>query len=338
MMPTTKQNLSLNDIALALGVSKATVSWVLSGKGDAHRISESTQRRVKEYASAHNYHPNMLAQGLSLGVTKTVGLLISSLTDPFYSSIAKSVVEEAERYGFTVMIATSESNCERESTLVASLARRRVDGIISTPTEGAQWLEGYLNGGGKLVLLDRPVPGKDAPFVGVDNEQSSYALVRHLIGKGLRRIAIMTTAHNLVNMQSRQKGYMRALSEAGIPLDEKLICNVPPQATVEQIDAELDKLMRDAPDLDGIFFTSHVLVLPVYVRFISRGIDPKKGANWACIHSLPEFDLLLPEISIAQMSISKLGSKAMDMLIEKMEGGEDAEGQSVVINCELTLR
>ena len=88
--------MSLSLIAEALGLSKATVSWVLSGQGDAKRISPATQKRIKDYAAEHNYHPNMLARSLSLGVTKTVGLLISSLADPFYSSIAKSVEEEAE--------------------------------------------------------------------------------------------------------------------------------------------------------------------------------------------------------------------------------------------------
>ena len=330
--------MSLGRIAEATGVSKATVSRVLSGQGDAKRISAATQKRIKDYAEQHNYHPDMLARSLSLGVTKTVGLLISSLTDPFYSSIAKSVVEEAERYGYTVMIATSESNHEREASLVSSLDRRRVDGIISTPTEGAKWLDGYLAGGGKLVLLDRPVPGEDAPCVGVDNEQSAYKLVSHLIGKGLRKIAIMTTAHNLVNMQSRQQGYERALADAGIPLDGKLVCNVPPQASVEQINAELDRLVRDVPDLDGIFFTSHVLVLPVYVWFTNRGLDTRRGANWACIHSLPEFGLLLPEISIAQMTISKLGAKAMDMLLEEIECGRQLQERAVIINCEMSLK
>ncbi len=330
--------MSLGRIAEATGVSKATVSWVLSGQGDAKRISAATQKRIKDYAEQHNYHPDMLARSLSLGVTKTVGLLISSLTDPFYSSIAKSVVEEAERYGYTVMIATSESNHEREASLVSSLDRRRVDGIISTPTEGAQWLGDYLSGGGKVVLLDRPVPGSVAPCVSVNNEQSAYELVSHLIGKGCRKIAIMTTAHNLVNMQFRHQGYVRALEDAGIELDEKLICDLPPQASIEQINAELDRLISQVPDLDGIFFTSHVLVLPVYVWFAGRGLDPKKGAGWACIHSLPEFSLLLPEISIAQMDIPKLGAKAMDILIEEIEGGEELKDCAVTINCEMTLR
>ena len=93
-----KMNMSLSDIAAALGVSKATVSWVLSGKGDSHRISQATQKRVKDFAAEHNYHPNMLARSLSIGQSKTVGLLISSLSDPFYSSIAKAVVNNIKNH------------------------------------------------------------------------------------------------------------------------------------------------------------------------------------------------------------------------------------------------
>ena len=226
--------MSLGSIAEDLGLSKATVSWVLSGQGDSRRISPATQKKIRDYVREHNYQPNMLARSLSLGVTKTVGLLISSLTDPFYSSIAKSVVEEAEKFGYTVMIATSESDCERETQLVDSLSRRQVDGFISTPTEGAKWIGPFLERGGNIVLVDRPVPGVDAPCVGVDNEESSYKLVSHLISKGCRKIAIFITAHNLVNMQLRQAGYIKALEDAGIEVDERLICNVPPQASVKQ--------------------------------------------------------------------------------------------------------
>ena len=339
-MSTEGQNnkMSLGSIAEDLGLSKATVSWVLSGQGDSRRISPATQKKIRDYVREHNYQPNMLARSLSLGVTKTVGLLISSLTDPFYSSIAKSVVEEAEKFGYTVMIATSESDCERETQLVDSLSRRQVDGFISTPTEGAKWIGPFLERGGNIVLVDRPVPGVDAPCVGVDNEESSYKLVSHLISKGCRKIAIFITAHNLVNMQLRQAGYIKALEDAGIEVDERLICNVPPQASVKQIDDRLDKLLSEVPDLDGIFFTSHVLVLPVYVRFVDRGVDVAKGGNWACIHSLPEFDVLLPEMSIAQMSISKLGAKAMDILVAEVENGVDSQQKRVIINCEMKLR
>ena len=91
------------------------------------------------------------------------------------------------------------------------------------------------------------------------------------------------------------------------------------------------------PDLDGIFFTSHVLVLPVYVRFVDRGIDVAKGQKWACIHSLPEFDVLLPDMSIAQMDIPGLGAKAMDMLIDEVNDNANQQ-KRVVIKCKMKLR
>lgn len=336
--------MSLSDIAATLGLSKTTVSWVLSGQGDSRRISPATQKKVRDYVREHNYQPNMLARSLSLGVTKTVGLLISSLTDPFYSSIAKAVVEEAEQFGYTVMIATSESDHQREEQLVDSLSRRQVDGFISTPTEGAGWIGPLIDRGGNVVLVDRPVPGIEAPCIGVDNEESSYKLVSHLISKGCRKIAIFITAHNLVNMQLREAGYRKALQDAGIEVDDRLICNVPPQASVEQIDSRLDELLSEVPDLDGIFFTSHVLVLPVYVRLVDRGVDVAKGRNWVCVHSLPEFGVLLPQMSIAHMDIAQLGAKAMDMLVAKIEGGESqaeqdvAPEQPVVIECKMMLK
>ncbi|MBP5505740.1 MAG: LacI family DNA-binding transcriptional regulator [Bacteroidales bacterium] len=334
---TAKTNLSLNDIAEALGLSKATVSWVLSGKGDSRRISPATQKRVKEFAAKHNYQPNMLARSLSIGRSKTIGLLISSLSDPFYSSIAKAVVSQAEKQGYTVMIATSESDCKREASLVSTFSYRKVDGIIVTPTEGADWVDSFTNAGGRLVFADRAVPGSDIPSVVVDNEQSSYRLVSNLIEKGCRKIAMFTTAHNLVNMKARQAGYVRALEDAGIPVDTRLIRDVTSVYNQKMVEDELDDLLRLVPDLDGFFFTTHVLVLPTYVHFTNRGIMPQGGAGWACFHSLPGFEILLPNMSIARMSIEQVGARAVDLLLENIENGTDARGTTVTINCEMKL-
>ena len=328
-----RRPLSLRGIADALGVSTATVSWVLSGQGDAKGISAATQKKVQDFAQAHNYRPNMLARGLSLGPTKTLGLIISSLSDPFYSSIAKAVVSEAGKSGYTVMIATSESDSEKERTLVSSLHCRRVDGIIITPTEGAAWMEKDAVAGGNIVLVDRSVSGLSTPSVVVDNEESAFRLVSHLLKKGRRKIAIVTTAHNLVNMQARHAGYERALREAGIEADSRLVCQVPPDADIRQINAELDRLLRDVPDLDGIFFTSHVLVLPTYVHFAERGIPTGRGEQWAC---LPDFELLLPGMSIAQMPIFEMGARAVDMLLHKSSAKEGAS--PVILPCKIELR
>lgn len=333
-----KTNLSLSDIAAALGVSKATVSWVLSGKGDSRRISQATQKRVKDFAAKHNYQPNMLARSLSLGQSKTIGLLISSLSDPFYSSIAKSVVNQAEKHDYSVVIATSESDCKREASLVRAFSYRKVDGIIATPTEGADWIDDFSAAGGRLVFADRAVPGSDIPSVVVDNEQSSYRLVSHLIEKGCRKIAIFTTAHNLVNMKARQAGYIKALEDAGISVDPRLIRDVASVYNQKMVEDELDDLLRQVPDLDGIFFTTHVLVLPTYVHFANRGIMPQGGAGWACFHSLPEFDILLPKMSIARMSIEQLGARAVDLLQESIENGTTSRGTTVTINCEMMLK
>ncbi len=330
--------ISLRRIAKEMNLSVATVSWTLSGQGDAKGISAATQKRVRDFAAEHNYRPDMIARSLSLGVTKTIGLLISSLSDPFYSSIAKAVSSEAERFGYSVMIASSESQGDRESRLLEMFASYRVDGMIVTPTLKASWSGSLAAAGRKIVMVDRPAANVNAPSVVVDNEQSAYCLVKHLINKGMRRIAILTTAHNLTNMRARHAGYIRALFEAGIEPDAQLMCQVPPSASRSQIYAELDRLMRECRDVDGIFFTSHVLVMPTYVYLRDRAHNPGRGENWACIHTLAELEELLPEMSIAKMPIDELGTRAMDTLLELMNPGSDSSVADVVLGCEMKLR
>lgn len=338
MADSNNRPISLRRIAKEMNLSVATVSWTLSGQGDAKGISAATQKRVRDFAAEHNYRPDMIARSLSLGVTKTIGLLISSLSDPFYSSIAKAVASEAERYGYSVMIASSESKGDREARLMEMFASYRVDGMIVTPTLNARLGDCVAATGRKIVMVDRPAANFSAPSVVVDNEQSAYCLVKHLINKGMRRIAILTTAHNLTNMRARHAGYLRALAEAGIEPDDKLMCQVPPSASRSQIYAELDRLLRECRDVDGIFFTSHVLVMPTYVYLRDRAHNPGRGENWACIHTLPELEELLPDMSIARMPIDELGTRAMDTLLELMNSDSDASTANVVLGCEMKLR
>ena len=109
---------SLKDIACKLNLSKTTVSWVLSGQGDKKGISAETQSRVLACARSLAYEPNLLARSLNTGVSKTIGLILPSISDTFFAHIADRIESEAEREGYSLMIAGSNSETERENALI----------------------------------------------------------------------------------------------------------------------------------------------------------------------------------------------------------------------------
>jgi len=325
---------SLKILAERAGVSKATASWVLSGQGRNRGISPDTCEKVMNMAKALGYSPNRLAQGLSTGKSHTIGIVLSSLADPFYGGLALALIHESEKRGYSVMMATSESDSTKETKAIKVFIENQMDGILVTPCLASkQALSRYVEDGVNLVMIDRSINGVAAPSVVMDNRESSRALVAGLIAKGCRKIAIFTTSHYLENMQERYRGYCDALEFAGIPVDNRLLCEFSSGSDIEERYLKIDEVLAYEPDLDAIFFTTHVLVLSTYSHFVDLGRDTYRGEHWACIHSTDDFKLLLPGISIAQIPIKEMGKKSVELLLERIE----TSCEQVVLPSELIM-
>ncbi|MBF1075168.1 MAG: LacI family DNA-binding transcriptional regulator, partial [Prevotellaceae bacterium] len=251
---------SLKDIAQALQVSKTTVSWVLGGKGNERGISAGMQTRVREMARKMNYQPNLIARSLNTGLTSTIGLIIPDITDSFYSEIASNLEKAAEKANFYVMIGNSESNPEREKHLIQMFKSRQVDGIVLAPTKiSRSEIDRLMDERFPFVLFDRYYSEIKTNYVIVNNEDSSYQLVRNMVARGCRKIAIITTNSHLRTMNMRREGYSSALLESGISLDASLYGEVNFSDYKEGIFPVLDRIFRYNPDVQGFFFTTHIL-------------------------------------------------------------------------------
>ena len=277
---------SLKDIACKLNLSKTTVSWVLSGQGDKKGISAETQSRVLACARSLAYEPNLLARSLNTGVSKTIGLILPSISDTFFAHIADRIESEAEREGYSLMIAGSNSETERENALIRLFRSKKVDGIIIAPADASGREVGRLaESGCPVVLFDRGLAKTDAGCVVIDNEAGSHALVRHLAARGFRKIAIITTFPHLPTMELRHRGYLRALAEAGLHADPRLYGEVAYAGYRQHVCDTLDRILAMVPDTDG-FFLHHA-----YPRHRGPALFPRPGhrhqrrPSGACLHA-----------------------------------------------------
>ena len=180
---------SLKDIACKLNLSKTTVSWVLSGQGDKKGISAETQSRVLACARSLAYEPNLLARSLNTGVSKTIGLILPSISDTFFAHIADRIESEAEREGYSLMIAGSNSETERENALIRLFRSKKVDGIIIAPADASGCEVGRLaESGCPVVLFDRCLAKTDAGCVVIDNPPFSIIaqIVRFYLKRGIK--------------------------------------------------------------------------------------------------------------------------------------------------------
>lgn len=322
----------LKDVAKALNLSKATVSWILSGKGEEKGFSDATIKLVKESAARMGYSPNLLARSLSVGSTHVIALIIPAIGDTFYSQMAQAVEKQAHKRGYTLIISSSESNADKESRLIRALRDQQVDGLIIAPSKGdLSAIRSMMEDRYPFVFIDRYYPQLETNFVIVNNEKSSREVVSRLIGAGCRRIALLTTDTHLLVMERRSLGYREALEEAGIPFDPALCVEVNRGNYVESIVGELDELFARCPDVDGFFFSTHYLALEAMRYFIEHGIDYRNRFRLACFHTTTALDILAPEMLVTLMPIDEMGARAVDMLLDNIRSKDDFRPQGVVL-------
>ena len=334
---------SLKDIANDLLLSKTTVSWVLSGKGDEKCISLATQEKVLAYAKKMNYQPNLLARSLNTGLTKTIGLLLPDISDTFYSEIAREVEKEVEKYNYSLMIASSGSEKEREERMIQVFRSRQVSGIIIAPTKRSQKeILQMMDDDYPFVLIDRYFPELKANYVIIDNEESSYCLVKHLIEKGYRKIALITTNSYLTTMSLRADGYKRALVDSGVDIKQNLCCEVDFINYKNNIIPALDNLFHNEPDVDAFFFTTHILAIEAFNYFHAHNIQIDSKIGLACIHDISSFRVLAPHINTARMPVENIGKESVSVLINTIEKNHNKKGnleiRTLTLPCTLNYR
>lgn len=331
-------SISLKDIAKELNISTTTVSWVLSGQGEQKRISESTCKKILQYAEKNSYHPNLLARGLNTGITGTIGLILPSISDSFYSQVAKSIELEAENYGYTLMICSSESEIEREDRMIQMFKAKHVDGIIIAPTKYSQTqIELLMKESYPFVLFDRYFDTLDTNYILINNEECSHDLTQSLINDGCKKIAILLTNPYLKIMGMRCNGYKKALEENNLVFDKRLYGTVEFSHLNVQVSAMLDRIFTEAPDVDGFFFATHVMAMDTFVYMAERNIDMRRF-GYACIHEVNSFRLIVPNIKFAKMPVEEIGKNAVRIIYNNIMAKRKKltlPVESLVINCEM---
>lgn len=328
---------SLQDIADRLGLSKTTVSWTLSGQGDAKGVKQETQEKVRQCAKEMNYRPNLLARSLWHGLSDILGLIIPDITDSFFSTIARQIELEAKTKGYSLMIASSESDQEREDELLSTFRDRQVDGIIIAPTQHSDLkIKAMLKEGYPITVIDRIFPELDVNSVSVNNRQASRDIISDMLQQGARHIAFITTNPDVYTMRERYLGYQDALAAYGLSADERLFGNVEFQHYEDMLTRVMDGILQDMPEVDAFFFTTHVLAIEAFHYFTERGIPYNTLYQLGCIHATSAFRVMAPDIRVARMPVDTIGSQAVSLLIDNINrhhAGEVCPPQNITLDC-----
>ena len=213
-------NLTIKDIARLARVSKATVSAVINSRSG---ISSDTRARVLEVVNRFNYKPNQIARSLSVRSTKSIGLIIKEIDNPYFTKIMKGVFDTCSRQGYTVFLGSSELAYDQEEQSVQAFVSQQVDGVLITPMQDENrdftYLSELLAKKYPLVMIGE-VKNFRTNVVDIRNIEAAYQAVNYLIQQGHRHIAYLAGPPTSLHSDERCEGYRRALLEHSIPAAE----------------------------------------------------------------------------------------------------------------------
>ena len=307
---------TIRDVAERAGVSPMTASRVLSGRGYA---SEAARDAVQGAAAELGYRPNSIARALVQGSTRSIGLVVSDVENPFFAGAARAIADALEVGGYTVLLTNSDEDPEREERLVEALRSRQIDGLIVAPAAGSsRHLVRAVADGVPLVQIDRAVRGLEADAVLVDNGHGAAVAVDHLVALGHRRIACVSDPHALGSARERLEGFRRAARRHGL---DPLVVEA---AGVTQGDgrAATVRALELAPT--ALFTTSNFMTAGAMHAVTGQGLAIGRDVALIGFDDLDWTTLVDPPITVVAQPVAELGRTAATLLVARLGPGAHA--------------
>lgn len=327
---------TITDIARQLGISHATVSRALN---DHPKISEKTIKEVKALAQQLGYLPNAGANQLSKGSCTTIALIVPDLSIHFFTRIIESIQEALDAAGYFMMLFNTSESLQKEIKATENCLLNRVGGVlaaISIETKSFEHFEKLLKHEVPLVFFDRVVNFLPVPKVTANDYQAAYNATNYLIKSGCNQIAHITGSINLNNSNNRLYGYLDALRDSHIQIEESLIHYY--AFELASIDRFIINLLKTFPYVDGLF------VFNDYVANYSINVLQKLGKAVPDDISVfgfsdePVASYMSPQLSTVASVASKMGLLACQKMISILHKNEPLTNEKIVINPELVIR
>ena len=325
---------NISDVAKRARVSRTTVSRVLNHGSD---VSEETRRRVLEAIEALKYRPSALARSLIKQKTDTLGVILSDITDPFFSRIIQGVEDVAHKFGYGIVYASMRWDAQLKHNYVRFLSSGRVDGllIMGHVVGNEDYVRTLVEEGFPTVLVEHWIEGLVANFISIDNQGGGYLATRHLLDLGHRRIAHLAGHRNARVAAERLQGYRAALAEAGVPFDDRLVvyCDF----TTESALAAARDLLRLDPRPTAVFAANDLMAYGAVHAAREAELDVPRDLAVVGFDNIELASLVSPPLTTVSQPRYEIGSVAALTLIQQIEN-KDAKPVSSEFKTSLVVR
>ncbi|MDR0421605.1 MAG: LacI family transcriptional regulator [Proteiniphilum sp.] len=330
------RQITLKDIARALGLSPSTVSRAMK---DHPSISEKTKSLVREYAEKHRYKPNILAMQLRTNRNNTIGVIVPEVVHYFFSTVLSGILEETESKGYKLLFSCSQENCRREAKCVETLLNARVCGILISQSKETQEYAHFreiLDNNIRLVFFDRICTGINTDRVVVDDYAGAFRAVEHLIATGCRQIAFLGSRPSMPIADNRRMGYEDALRRHHLPVRKEMcrVCD-----TVGLAAEIIPEMLQMNPPPDAFFCINDEVAASCMRIVKSAGFRVPEDIS-VCGFTNSNFAAMTdPALTTVDQHGRRMGKAAARLLINRIEGKETGTGIiSRLIRTELIVR
>ncbi|MXV52687.1 substrate-binding domain-containing protein [Pedobacter sp. HMF7647] len=318
--------ITIRDIAKELKLSVSTVSKALR---DSYEISGKTKELVTNYAREHNYRPNPIAQSLKQGRSKSIGIVVSTIDNHFFSQVIDGIESVAHNNGYNVIITQTHESFDLEVQNVEHLTYRSIDGLLislSTETKNIDHLKRLHSQGLPIVFFDRVSSEIDTHKVIADNYKGAYDATDHLLQSGFKNIATITSSANVSITSERLEGYKKALTDSGITINDDYIKYCPHGGkTTEEIEKALNELLSLDIWPDAILTASDRITTTTLALLHKLHIKIPEDIALLGFTNTNLADVLFPPLSSVYQPGFDIGKNAVEMLLSLIQAKRPVE-------------
>lgn len=320
---------TIKNIASELKLSASTVSRALNNHPDIHK---ETKRLVNSLAVELGYRPNIIARNLKSSKSKQIGVIVPEIRHDFFANALSGIEEVAYQKGYTVILAQSNEDKDREEVNLNSMYLHRVAGIIvsiSQTTSDSSHFKRLIDKGVKMVFFDRVCDDVNASTVHIDDIQSSYDVVKYLVNKGYNKIIHFAGPQNLAICKNRKLGYEKALIDSGVSYSPVVIEGGMHESNgYDHVDKMIEMGISDC----AIFAVNDPVAVGAVKRLKELGIKIPQQVGIVGFSNNPITEMISPQLTTVEQPAFEMGKRAAEILIHEIE-----DENSVIIPSDIKL-
>jgi LacI family transcriptional regulator len=331
----TSGKITMQDVARAAGVSTATVSRVLRGLEGAS--SAATSERVQRSASELGYIVDGVASSMRSGQTRSVGLVVADVANPWFGQLVGGVESVLGPAGFSVVLANTNNSVERERAAVRTLLQKQVDALIvaSSSADGAHLRDAAARGT-IIVLVDAVLPDLDVDSVSIDNRAVARVVIEHLLGLGHHAVAIVHGGSGPASDRARLEGYELALQVAGVTVRPEYV-STGADTFAGGREATAGLLALSARP-SAIFATNNLMTVGALVAIAEAGLRVPRDISVVGIDDMEWYPIADPPITAVSESASEMGCRAAERLLLRLRRRRQPRTERILIPTDFRIR